>query len=265
MNPNAERDPMGRANPESIPNANRWPQPRSSETNAVRAWIEARNRHRDAELERAVARGASQYVILGAGLDSIAYPTLDRDLRIFDVDHPATQAWKQARLEEAGIAPPPSLVFVPAWFEEATLGEILTDVGFSLCEISVFSWLGVSPFPSAAAAMAALAFIGSLPSGSSVAFDYAVSRSGADPLGDMAMDALASREREEDSGEPARLLIDSRALHRLLGCAGFGEIEDLGPEEIACRYLAGRKDLDGREPGSIRLAAALVRGMRALV
>lgn len=88
--------------------------------------------------------------------------------------------------------------------------------------------------------MAALAFIGSLPAGSGVVFDYAVERSSLDSVEQMAMDALASR--VASVGEPFRLFLNPRALYRMLKAAGFDQIEDLGPAEIDERYFAGRAD-----------------------
>src|ERR1700719_4374202 len=71
----------------------------------LRAFIAVRSRYAEDQLARAIARGASQYVILGAGLDTFAYrnPYAGSALRVFEVDHPATQEWKRTRLAEAGI------------------------------------------------------------------------------------------------------------------------------------------------------------------
>jgi methyltransferase (TIGR00027 family) len=272
MNPNARRSAVSRAvhqlldrprvfdDPLAVTIAGDGtiaPEAKPLETSCHRALIAARGRHAEDELRAAVARGASQYVILGAGLDTYAYRNRYDKLRVFEVDHPATQAWKRNRLDEAGIDIPRSLTFVPTDFEAGTLGLALQEAGFSAHEVSVFSWLGVSPFPDPQGAMDALAFIGSLPRASSVAFDYAASRSPLDPVEEMAMDALASRV-EDDPDEPARLLLDSRALHRVLGCAGFREIEDLGPVEIEERYFSDRADGLRPPPGLAHLVSARV-------
>jgi methyltransferase (TIGR00027 family) len=206
----------------------------------IRAFMAARSRYAEDELAAAVARGATQYVVLGAGLDTYAYRNAHSRLRVFEVDHPTTQAWKRRQLESAGIAIPSSLTFVPTDFEEQSLGSVLESSGFQAGEISFFSWLGVTPYLTAEAAMATLAFIGSLPAGSGVVFDYAVERSSLDSVEQMAMDALASRVAR--AGEPFRLFLDSRALSRMLRAAGFHEIEDLGPSDIDERYFAGRTD-----------------------
>ena len=206
----------------------------------IRAFMAARSRYAEDELAAAIARGATQYVVLGAGLDTYAYRNTHSRLRVFEVDHPATQAWKRKQLDDAGIAIPSSLTFVPTDFEEQSLDSALASSGFQAGEISFFSWLGVTPYLTAEAAMATLGFVGSLRAGSGVVFDYAVERSSLDAVEQMAMDALASRVAK--AGEPFRLFLDPRALNRLLRAAGFHEIEDLGPAEIDERYFAGRVD-----------------------
>src|SRR4030042_207897 len=98
---------------------------------SLRAFIALRSRYAEDELARAVKRGTRQYVILGAGLDTFPYrnPYPKSSLRVFEVDHPATQSWKRQRLGEAGIATPDSLVFVPIDFEGQTLAAGLKSAG----------------------------------------------------------------------------------------------------------------------------------------
>lgn len=222
----------------------------------IRAFMAARSRYAEDELAAAIARGATQYVVLGAGLDTYAYRNTHSRLRVFEVDHPNTQAWKRKQLDDAGIAIPSSLAFVPTDFEEQSLGSVLEMSGFQAGEISFFSWLGVTPYLTAEAAMATLGFIGSLPAGSGVVFDYAVERSSLDAVEQMAMDALASRVAR--AGEPFRLFLDPRALNRMLRAAGFHEIEDLGPDEIDERYFAGRAD-------GLRVSAGLAHLVNARI
>jgi methyltransferase (TIGR00027 family) len=90
-----------------------------------RAVVALRQRYTEDELGKAVERGVGQYVILGAGLDSFAYrrPDLAMTVRIFEVDHPATQQWKRARLQELNIELPSNLIFIPLDFEQQTLAE----------------------------------------------------------------------------------------------------------------------------------------------
>jgi methyltransferase (TIGR00027 family) len=103
----------------------------ASHVPGIRAPFAVRTRYAEDELAEAVGRGIGQYVILGAGLDSFAYrrPDLMRALDVYEVDHAATQAWKQARVAELGIATPPGLHHVPIDFERETLAQGLAAGG----------------------------------------------------------------------------------------------------------------------------------------
>src|SRR5882757_10942092 len=113
----------------------------------LRWFIAARSRIAEEALTEAVNAGATQLVVLGAGLDTLAYrtPLADR-LRIFEVDFPATQARKREMLSAAAIPPPKTLTFVPIDFERETLAETLTAAGFDPARRTFFSWLGVVPY-----------------------------------------------------------------------------------------------------------------------
>jgi methyltransferase (TIGR00027 family) len=95
----------------------------------ARAYLVARSRYAEDELARAMGRGTSQYVILGAGLETFAYrnPHAESSLRVFEVDHPATQGWKLKRLAAAGIAIPGSVIFAPVDFERESLFQGSTE------------------------------------------------------------------------------------------------------------------------------------------
>ena len=97
-----------------------------------RLFTAARSRVAEDALSKAVKRGLRQIVILGAGLDTFALrnPHSARQIRIYEMDHPATQAWKGQRLAEAQIALPPSLILVPVDFERDDVGEKLVATGF---------------------------------------------------------------------------------------------------------------------------------------
>jgi len=109
----------------------------------LRAIVVLCSRYAEDELARAVHRGVGQYVILGAGLDTFAYrnPYPAWGLRVFEVDHPATQARKRARLHEAGIDIPDSLAFAPVDFEKETLADALRRAGLRTDEPVFFSLL----------------------------------------------------------------------------------------------------------------------------
>ena len=113
---------------------------------AFSRWVCVRSRYAEDIVEQQAGTGTGQYVILGAGLDTFAYRRPDPGLRVFEVDHPATQAWKQRRLADLGVAIPGNLVFVPVDFEHQRLGPALEKAGFTFAEPAVFSWLGVTMY-----------------------------------------------------------------------------------------------------------------------
>ena len=104
-------------------------------------------------LKTAVLTGTKQYIILGAGLDTFAFrePEFLSKYKVFEVDHPMTQADKRERIARAGWTVPDDLTFVPVNFAEDSLTERLTVAGFDPSVKSFFSWLGVTYYLSAEA------------------------------------------------------------------------------------------------------------------
>src|SRR5262245_31635938 len=156
--------------PESIRNMAEAARPRSG----MRFFIASRSTFAEAALKSGLEeRGVEQLVVLGAGLDTFAYRSpLASRLRIFEVDHPATQAWKQRRLSETGIAIPPQLIFAPVDFERDVLMESLEAAGLDPMKRAFFMWLGVVPYLSREAVTATLKAAGDLPGGAEIVFDY---------------------------------------------------------------------------------------------
>jgi methyltransferase (TIGR00027 family) len=223
-----------------------------------RAFMAVRSRYAEDQLGLAVERGVRQYVVLGAGLDTFAYrnPYRQARLRVFEVDHPATQAWKRELLSAAGISIPAELAFAPIDFERQTLGHGLPSAGFDPAAPAFFSWLGVTPYLTLEAFTATLRFVLAMPPGSGVAFDYVVVRSALNPRERMALDALSARVAA--AGEPFQLFFEPRDLVSELERTGFRHIEDLGPAELNARYFHGRSD-DLRVIGGLgRLLSAQV-------
>jgi methyltransferase (TIGR00027 family) len=207
---------------------------------AFRAFMAARSRYAEDELAGAFAHGVRQYVVLGAGLDTFAYRNPHAGLRVFEVDHPATQAWKRAQLQAAGIAIPPALTFVPIDFERQTLVDGLGRAGFDLGLATFFSWLGVTPYLTRDPCMTTLSFIADMPVGSGVVFDFAVDRSLLNAGQRQALDALA--ERVARYGEPFQLFFDPTKLEDELKSLGFHRMEFLQGKEINARYFRDRDD-----------------------
>jgi methyltransferase (TIGR00027 family) len=208
----------------------------------LRAFLAARSRYAEDELHITVNRGVHQYVVLGAGFDTFAYrnPYPEDVLHVFEVDHPTIQTWKHTRLKEAGIPIPRTLTFSPVDFETETLGEGLGRAGFDTSKWAFFSWLRVTPYISTSAVNATLRFIASMPVGSGIVFDYMISPSLLNPTARRALDGLASRVAL--AGEPFQTFFDPSSLKNSLRAMGFGQIEDLGPEELNDRYFRARTD-----------------------
>jgi methyltransferase (TIGR00027 family) len=205
---------------------------------AFRAFLVARSRYAEDNLRTAVASGVRQYVLLGAGLDTFAYRNPFPQLRVFEVDHPATQAWKRDLLARSGIAIPANLSFTPVDFETQLLAAQLEGAGFDAAAPAYFAWLGVVPYLTLQAFRATLEFIAARPGGSGVTMDYGQPRSALSLLERIAQDRLAARVRQ--TGEPFQLFFTAEEMTREL--AGFTRVEDLGREEINARYFAGRTD-----------------------
>jgi methyltransferase (TIGR00027 family) len=207
---------------------------------AFRAFMAARSRYAEDELARAVAHGVTQYVVLGAGLDTFAYRNPHPGVRVFEVDHPATQAWKREQLQAAGIPTPLSLTFVPIDFEQQTLADGLAHSGFDAKAAAFFSWLGVTPYLTREACMTTLSFIGKMPAGSGVVFDFAVDRKLLSLGQKMALAALSKRVARY--GEPFQLFFDPGKLQDELKSLGFHRTEFLQGEQINARYFKNRTD-----------------------
>jgi methyltransferase (TIGR00027 family) len=219
---------------------------------AMRAFLVARSRYAEDNLNRAVAAGVRQYVLLGAGLDSFAYRNPHSLLRVFEVDHPATQLWKRELLKSAGIAIPASIRYASVDFEAQTLSTQLELAGFDEHAPAFFAWLGVVPYLTLPALRATLAFIASCPPGSGVAFDYAQPREVLPSNEQLIRDSLSSR--VELAGEPFQLFFTPTDVAREL--MAFSILEDLGRTEINTRYFDGRKDRLAMRGTGARLVSA---------
>jgi methyltransferase (TIGR00027 family) len=214
---------------------------RSPFARRMRAFVVARSRMAEDELALAIERGARQYVVLGAGLDTFACrnPRPASELRVFEVDHPATQAWKQRLLTDAGLALPGSATLVPVNFEHQSWLEALESRGFRRDMPAHFSWLGVSMYLRPAQVEQTLAAIASLPV-SSVVFDYLVPPSQLDPVHRAVLRVLSAI--VSLVGEPLRSHFAPDAMRALLAAQGFAHVEDAGPDALNARFFSGRSD-----------------------
>ena len=222
---------------------------------ALRAHVAARSRYAEDRLQDAFARGVRQYLVLGAGLDTFGWRNPHPDLRVFEIDHPSTQAWKLARLEAAGVETPWTLAFAPVDFTTQTLAEGLAAAGIDATRSAFVSWLGVTMYLTEEAAMRTLGELAALPAGSEVVFDFGVPPASLAPVARMAQEALAARVAA--MGEPFLSAFDPDALPGLLKALGFSEVEILDGAALNRLYFEGRPD-GLRLAGASRIARARV-------
>jgi len=209
----------------------------------LRAFLAARSRFAEDQLAAARRAGITQYVVLGAGLDTSAYrnPDPETPLRVWEVDHPATQAWKRQLLADASIPTPASLTFVPVDFERETLASALDASGVDPVAGTVFSWLGVVPYLSEAAIMSTLGYVASVTrSGGGIAFDFGIPPERLPLMQRLAFKAMAAKVRA--AGEPWETFFDPETLSASLRDLGFAIAHLATPAAINARYFAGRSD-----------------------
>ena len=199
-----------------------------------RLFTAARSRIAEDASSRAVERGVRQIVILGAGLDTFALRNPHgAQIRIYEVDHPATQAGKCERLAEAQIALPPWLIFAPVDFEQDEVGEKLVAAGFRQNAPAFFTWLGVTPYLTQNAIGRTLDYISSIRN-LEVVFDYMEPPEGFSE--ELRQIEKARAEQLEKMGERSLSRFEPAGIATLLRSHGFCDLEDVDFDEIAARF-----------------------------
>ena len=134
-----------------------------------------RTRFIDDALQRAIHGGATQVVIIGAGLDSRPYRfrSLLQNAKIFELDDAATQEIKQRRIQDVFGTPPPNVKYVPIDLPHDKLSQTLRGAGFSTSAKTFFIWEGGSMHYRDAAVHAILHDISQSAPGSVVVMDFA--------------------------------------------------------------------------------------------
>lgn len=203
----------------------------------------SRSRYTEDIVENLVNQGFRQYVILGAGLDTFAFrhPDIAEKIRIFEVDHPASQAQKKERLNNAGLVPGTQHYFLPVDFTKASLAEALGASAFNPREPSIFSWLGVTFYLTHEVVMDTLRTISEISSsGSMVIFDF-MNKEAFIP-GKASKQSKKIQEIVKTAGEPMQTGLDIDRLSAGLDEAGLFLKEMLRPDEIEARYFKDRSD-----------------------
>lgn len=212
-------------------------------TRPFRASIVARARFiEDLVIEHA-AQGLSQYVILGAGLDSFAQrrPDVASRMIVFEVDPPNPQAWKRQRLAELGFGTPDWLRFVPVDFEaRASWQDALVAAGFDTSKPAVVVSTGVSMYLTKEANTATLRQVASLAPGSMFAMTFLL------PLEMAAPEVRPGLEMAEKgaraSGTPFISFFTPPEMLALARENGFRDAQHISADTLTQRYFAGRAD-----------------------
>ncbi len=200
-----------------------------------------------------------QYVLLGAGLDSFGWrrPDLLETVRVIEIDHPATQAYKRERVEALALPSHPNHVLVPVDFERETLRAGLDAAGFDWSVPAVFAWLGVLYYLGGEAIRDTLVTIATAAPGSEVVIDYPVTAPYRDPPGQRFVNRC--ERLTADAGEKWQTYYAPEDMAGVLTAGGLGVAEDLSSAEMESRYFAGRAD-GLRASTAFRLVTAVVPG-----
>lgn len=227
------------------------------------AQVLGRSRYAEDCLDEALRLGISQYVMIGAGLDSFALRRRDLEgsLQIIELDHPDTQRVKRSRVRELGIDVPENVDFVAADLAREDFAEVLKRSRFEAGRPAFFSWLGTTEYLRNEDTLATLtAVAGCSGSGSEIVFDYALPESVLST--EEARDLRAMKEFTARRGEPMCGAFSPEELARAVAELGFDVVEDLSATEQRNRYFAQRSD-GLRPPGGFHFVHLRLPGERA--
>jgi methyltransferase (TIGR00027 family) len=209
----------------------------------VRAQSVDRCCYTEEKLDKAIAQGITQYVIIGAGYDSFALRRKDLtdSIRIFEMDHPATQKAKRKRLSELHVELPKNLEFIPVDLENETVTEALKRSSHVREMPTFFSWLGTIHFLSRDAVFKTLrSLASSAAAGSEIVLDYIIPDRLMDPKDLKRFNK--NRRLAAHFGEPMITYFDPDTLITEMKDLGFELTENLSPHERKIRYFSNRKD-----------------------
>jgi methyltransferase (TIGR00027 family) len=219
----------------------------------ARAQVTCRSRYTEDNLGRGLDRGITQYVILGAGLDSFAHRGgAGTGVRVFEVDHPATQEWKRRALPVPG-----NLRFVPLDFGLDSLADLLRLAGFDFAAAAFVSWLGVTMYLDAGAIEQTLSVIGGFAPGSEIVLDYMLPAGLRDAAGADYAEQVGRVSAER--GEPWLSFFAPDETAALLRRHGFEPVRDVSQQEMVPAAVWERSD--SLRPANLsRVAHAVIPG-----
>ena len=209
----------------------------------ITAQLLSRAKYTEEKLEQAVSNGIFQYVIIGAGFDSFCLrrPGFATALRIFEIDHPATQQMKRNRLMEILDSSPEGVEFLAVDLEQRTVADALTASSFLKNEKAFFSWLGTVPYLSEDAVFMVLRDLAEFAMhGSEIVFDYLIPTS-----------LMTAEERHTLGkgmriiawlGEPVKSFFDPDTFQDDVSRLGYYIFENQSPADQNQKFFSDRFD-----------------------
>jgi methyltransferase (TIGR00027 family) len=226
-------------------------------TKRLRASIVARARFIDDLVIDQSREGVSQYVILGAGLDTFAQrrPDVASKLQLYEIDQPGTLAWKQQRLEELGFGVPPYLHFVPVDFERSSWWDELLRAGFDLNKPTVVACTGVSLYLTKEAIVSTLRQVATIAPGSTLAMTFYLPLALLDEE-DRPMQEIAEKGARA-AGTPFVSFFTTDGVMELAYQAGFIQAKTISTKDMEQLYFEGRSDGLVPASGEVFLVATI--------
>ena len=204
--------------------------------NTMRAHIVVRARYAEDILQAAQRDGAGRYVILAAGLDTFAWRQGRKTIDVLEIDHPATQAWKQELVTRSRLKAPRNLSFLPINFES----QSLADIWLPSKTPDFISWLGVTYYLTGGAIRETLKTLARVTQpGSQIVFDFW----GKARPGEMSTPLLlGTRLSVALLREPMHSFFDADDIEALAEETGWRIHEIATPAAQNAEYLTQRKD-----------------------
>jgi len=201
-------------------------------------FLAARRRYIDDYLLERLADGIEQLVILGAGLDSRAYRFEQlKSRRVFEVDAPAAQRDKIAKIRKIFGVLPENVTFVPIDFNEENIRKLF-DFGYDRRKKTVFIWEGVVHYLTVEAVDQTLAFVaGNSAPGSSIIFDYLHASALATP--EKRGEIVRMQRTQRFTGEGLVFGIEEGKIEEFLRARGFGGIVNASADDLHKKYFSG--------------------------
>jgi methyltransferase (TIGR00027 family) len=212
-------------------------------TRGYRASIVARARFIEDLVDTVAGQGVTQYVILGAGLDTFAQrrPEIASKLQVFEVDRPGPQVWKRRRLEELGLGVAPWLHLVSVDFEGGgSWWERLVQAGFDPARAAVVAVTGVTMYLTRDANLGMLRQVAMLARGSVLAMTFIPPLDLVDPAERAQHEAVYAAARA--SGTPFLSLLSPEEMLAMARQAGFRQVQHVATTDLYQRYFADRND-----------------------